>query len=275
MNTAPIVPAYQVVGSGARPLVFAAGTAFPAATWTPEVLEPFRRDYAAVVFDYRGTGGTPETDAVYSTRLFAHDLIAILDDLGMDSVDIIGHSFGGRVAQWVAIDAPERVRNLVLAASGAGRAPGLPSSGPQQVDVVRAAITSEGYRGFMSRALSEFLFGSSVLTGSRAIVDQLFEAFWSSRPSEENYLRHVVARQEHSTHAHLGQISSRTLVMVGENDTLPLASGSHLDQSVALAKAIRGCDFVAIPYMRHGLFWENPVGCAAVIAEWLDSGLLT
>ena len=73
----------------------------------------------------RGTGDSAVGDtAGYTTRAFARDAVAVLDAAGIDRAHVYGHSMGGRVAQWLAIDAPHRVGALVLGATTAGDSQG-------------------------------------------------------------------------------------------------------------------------------------------------------
>lgn len=67
---------------------------------------------AALRYDLRGYGQTAcESDLPYC---HADDLLAILDTLELDAVDLVGVSMGGSIALNFAIDHPERVRSLVL-----------------------------------------------------------------------------------------------------------------------------------------------------------------
>jgi pimeloyl-ACP methyl ester carboxylesterase len=112
--------AYRLTGSG-TPLVLVAGTGYPGATWYPPFVAALAAEHTVLTFDHRGTGDTPATDERFSTRLFAQDAVRLMDALGLPPAHVVGHSMGGRVAQWMALDRPERVRSLVLAATGTGR----------------------------------------------------------------------------------------------------------------------------------------------------------
>ena len=71
---------------------------------TLSMVDELARHFAVVTFDYRGTGETPGTPEEYTTRLFAADVRALIRELGRGPAHVLGHSMGGRVAQWVAID---------------------------------------------------------------------------------------------------------------------------------------------------------------------------
>lgn len=67
----------------------------------------------SIAVDLRGHGTSPHaTD--YSFATMADDVLAFLDEHGHATVDLVGHSLGGGVAQHVAMWAPDRVRRLVV-----------------------------------------------------------------------------------------------------------------------------------------------------------------
>jgi len=63
--------------------------------------------------DLRGHGRSPDVPP-WTLEQHAADVLSTMDGLGLSTVDLIGHSFGGCVAVYVARTAPQRVRRLVL-----------------------------------------------------------------------------------------------------------------------------------------------------------------
>lgn len=102
----------RVRGDGA-PLVAIHGTPLDAATWEPLVL-PGRR---LVAYDLRGHGSAADSAPGTSYEQLAADLLAVLDHLALDRVEVVGHSFGGQVAQAFAAAHPERVERLWIVCS--------------------------------------------------------------------------------------------------------------------------------------------------------------
>ena len=83
------------------------------------------RDHHVVTFDFRGTGNSARglSPDQLQPELVLGDALALLDELGLGSVDVIGFSTGGRAATELVRRAPNRVRRLVLA-STSGMPPG-------------------------------------------------------------------------------------------------------------------------------------------------------
>jgi pimeloyl-ACP methyl ester carboxylesterase len=96
--------------------------------WDPEFLDYLAADHDVIVFDNVGTGyssGEPRD----SIAGFAEGAIEFIEALGLSTVDLLGWSLGGIVAQEIARCRPELVRKLVVAGSAPGGqipdAPGL------------------------------------------------------------------------------------------------------------------------------------------------------
>jgi pimeloyl-ACP methyl ester carboxylesterase len=68
--------------------------------------------------DLPGCGLSSRPDASYELSWHAKVIAHWLEQLGLTSVDVVGHSFGGGVAQMLLLACPERIRRVVLAASG-------------------------------------------------------------------------------------------------------------------------------------------------------------
>jgi pimeloyl-ACP methyl ester carboxylesterase len=260
---------YELSGDG--PLVLlVAGTGYPGCTWPASVVQPLAKKYTVVTFDHRGTGGTPAGAEPFSTRQFAADATALVETLGLGPAHVIGHSMGGRVAQWMALDAADGVRSLILAATGPGRH-GASARGEDLPRHVRDGIATLGYQKYICAHQRATFFTEAFAQERPEVVDWLDTAFWSGRPTLENYLRHVAARQQHDTVELLPRIAQPTLVLVGELDDFPGGTGSHLEQSEFLAAHVPNATLVTIPGAKHGYFWEKPLESTRIISSWLET----
>jgi pimeloyl-ACP methyl ester carboxylesterase len=191
-----------------------------------------------------------------------------MDALGIESAHVLGHSMGGRVAQWMALDRPERLRTLILAASGPGQ---FRDDRPVTRGVpVRTALELEakGYERYVRDHMAATFFTPEFAEAHADRVAWLHDAFWRNRPDLENYLRHVVARQEHQTADRVGEIAVPTLVMIGDRDTASMGTGVHTEQSDYLLRTIPNATLRVIEGAAHGFFWEMPARTVAVLLEW-------
>ena len=129
--------AYHVTGSGA-PLVCLPGGPARAGSYLEDLggLSPHR---TLIVLDHRGTGesGIPDDPATYRCDRLVDDVEALRVHLGLDRMDLLGHSAGGNVAQFYAARFPERLARLVLVTPGL-QAVGLDAIGFEEAIDARA-----------------------------------------------------------------------------------------------------------------------------------------
>jgi|SRR5688572_3628072 len=259
--------AHELRGDGV-PIVLVAGTGYPGATWSAEFMQPLLERHAVLTFDHRGTGSTPASAGRYSTRLFAQDAIELMNALGLPAAHVLGHSMGGRVAQWMALEHPERIRTLILAASGPGQfRDDKPVTRGIPVHAAKEMIEL-GYERYMREHIRDTFFTPEFAAAHPERVAWLHETFWAHRPDLENYLRHVLARQEHQTADRLGELRMPTLVLFGDRDTKIMGTGSHVEQSEYLLTRLPNATKRVVEGAAHGMFWERPERTAEILLEW-------
>jgi pimeloyl-ACP methyl ester carboxylesterase len=262
--------AYELRGEGV-PIVLVAGTGYPGATWSAEFMRPLLARHAVLTFDHRGTGSTPPSAGRYSTRLFSQDAIGLMDALGLPAAHVVGHSMGGRVAQWMALDRPDRIRTLILAASGPGQfrddkpvTRGIPVHAAKE-------MVELGYERYMREHIRDTFFTPEFADAHPERVAWLHDTFWAHRPDLENYLRHILARQEHQTADRLAEIRMPTLVLYGDRDTQIMGTGSHAEQSEYLAAHLPNATKRVIEGAAHGYFWQLPERAAEILLDWTST----
>jgi pimeloyl-ACP methyl ester carboxylesterase len=261
---------YETFGAGV-PLLFVSGTGWPGEPWKLVQVAVFAERYQVIVYDHRGVGKSDAPDELYSTRQLAADAVNLLDAIGINrAAHIIGHSMGGRVCQWLALDYPGKVRSMILAASGSG-AMGRDDY-PRWLTLHNVqSLIEVGYKEHMRRHFrSSFFFPTHYVQQHSEVIDRLFETFWEHRPMLKPYLRHVIARNQHETGDLLHKISAPTLVLVGSEDKAQSDTGSHVQSSEYLRDHIRGAEFAVIEGCAHGFFWQQPEETNRIIRNWLD-----
>jgi poly(3-hydroxyalkanoate) depolymerase len=209
-----------------------------------ELLDPFRRglaDTTTIAVDMPGTGGS---DTTLLPRPMCHlaDLArALLDVLGYPAVDVLGVSWGGALAQELALRHPGRVRRLVLAATSAGwlSLPGRPSA-------LRVLATPRRYYSpsYLER-IAATLYG-----GAARDQPELFRAQKHTRflhpPSLRGYLWQLAAGLAWTSLFRLHRLAQPTLVLAADDDPIiPLANGR------ILTSLLRDGRLVVIPRGGH------------------------
>jgi pimeloyl-ACP methyl ester carboxylesterase len=109
--------------SGA-PVVLIHGYTDSARDWVP--LMPYlSKRFRLVLVDIRGHGRSSKPECCYTRLDFAYDIKLLLDSLGIQRADIVGHSLGSIIAQTFAEFWPEKTGRVVLIASTGGRPPDM------------------------------------------------------------------------------------------------------------------------------------------------------
>lgn len=110
--TRPIELTFRESGSGS-PLVILHGLFGSAANWGGHA-RTFAATHRVIVPDLRNHGASPHGDAMGYDAMAA-DVLALVDGLGLDRIDLLGHSLGGKISMQLALHHPERIARLVVA----------------------------------------------------------------------------------------------------------------------------------------------------------------
>lgn len=231
---------YEVNGTGDDVLVLIAGQANNHHWWDVP-----RQDFDArlrtVVFDHRGTGRSDKPETGYSTRGFAADVRAILDDMGVERAHVYGTSMGGRVAQWFAADHPGRVRRLVLGCTSPGGAHGIERS----AEVRRSLAQRDAAKA--RQALLELMYTPEWLATHHGPFTT------TGDPHMPPHARrgHFTASKEHDGWDALVRITAPTLVVHGADDVFNPAANAPL-----IAGRVPDARVHLVPRARHAYFEE-------------------
>ena len=216
------------------------------------------RTARVVVPDLRGSGDSDKPPQGYSLVAAAADVVALLDELGLDSAVLVGTSSGGYVAQQVAVSAPGRVSGLVLVGSprslrGIGDPFGsLLADLGDPVTLADVVALTEGIplhaelpAGFLDRRVQEGLrIPAHVwLRG--------YEGLLAAEPPTDT-----------------GRIVAPTLVLWGSADEL-----LPREDMEDLCRAVPGSELRVYDGTGHAVLWEQPERVAADIRAFLAGRL--
>ena len=180
----------------------------------------------------------------------AEDAVVLLDAAGVEHAHIVGLSFGGAIAQEIAIRHPERVRSLVLGSSTAG---GKLYAAPERRirQFVRRLADLPAEEGLW--ATVPYLYVETTYQRHASLIGEDIARRLSSPLDPRSYrAQHSIARG-HDTSTRLAAITAPTLVMHGEDDRiLPLENGR------LLTGAIPGAQFIALENGGHAFPTDVP-----------------
>ncbi len=207
---------YEDEGSG-EPVLLIHGHTMDRRIWDPVMPGLRATDLRVLRPDLRGHGLSARPDFGYHVSHHASDMVAVLDDAGIDSATVIGYSIGGGVALEMALTSPGRVRGLVLMSPVMPDRPFEAAFMENLRDVARMA-RSEGIEAAMlgpwaSNPLFEFSF-------SKADVREAAMAINRDFPGAE-YLATQRDRieREWTVPERLPEIDVSTVVIAGDRET--------------------------------------------------------
>ena len=119
----PLQVYYERAGVGPR-LLFISGSGGDLRAKPGMFESPLAAAFDLLAYDQRGLGQTDKPSGPYTMRDYADDAAKLLDAIGWDDALVIGVSFGGMVAQELALRHPQRISKLVLACTSSGGAGG-------------------------------------------------------------------------------------------------------------------------------------------------------
>jgi len=196
-----------------------------------EVLQPLvdalDPDRGVIRFDVPGVGGSPLPPFPYSMAALSSWVAAVVDHVGYREFDVLGLSWGGSLAQPLAVQSRRRVRRLVLAATGTGSlmVPARPS-------VLSKMMTPRRHRDpvYAAQVAAEIYGGSMRVDPARG-AELLHAATRAGR--RRGYYYQLAATAGWSSLPFLPLISQPTLVLAGDDDPIiPLVNARVLGRLI-------------------------------------------
>jgi 3-oxoadipate enol-lactonase len=209
-----------------------------------------------VRFDHRGHGASRSPPGPYEVPDLAADVLALMDELGIERAHYCGLSIGGMIGMWLAANAPERVDRLILICTSAHMPP--PSLWQERAAAVLAAGTTE--------AIAD------------AVVDRwLTPAFAAEYPEERAKLHAMLVAADADGYAaccgaiermdlreDLPRIAAPTLVISGADDL-----ATPVEHQRLIAGSIPGARHEIVSPAAHIAAVEQPEAVNRLIGEHL------
>jgi len=247
----------RIRGSG-RPLLLVMGLGGNIEMWDRLVDE--LGDFLTIAFDAPGTGESDTPRWPLRMRGLARVTAHLLAALGQRTVDVLGVSYGGAIAQELAYRHPEHVRRLVLAATmcGLGGIPGKPAA------MARLSTPYRYHSQAHFKALAAELYGGEI--GRRPeLLERLAGSRLGRAPSLRGYLWQLAAIAGWSSLPYLHRIRQPALVLTGDEDPIIRIANGRI-----LASRIPGARLHVIRGGGHLFLVDQARESAGLIREFLQ-----
>jgi len=244
--------------AGCAPLLLCNGIGASLELFQPfaDALDPRR---PVIRFDMPGVGGSPAPVVPYHLATLPSLLAGLLDQLGHEQADVLGISWGGGLAQQFALSRPDRVRRLVLVATGPGAlmVPGNPR-------VLLRMLTPGRHRnpGYAARVAGE-LYGGSAREDPMAARD-LLHATTRLGPAR-GYFYQLISTIGWTSLPLLPRLKPPTLILAGDDDPIiPVVNARIMHRLIRRSR-------LHVYHGGHLKLAADPGRLAAAVEAFLDA----
>jgi pimeloyl-ACP methyl ester carboxylesterase len=226
-------------------------------------------NHMVIMLDNRGTGMSGKPDIPYTMNMMAGDIVAVLDDLGIEETHVMGFSMGGIITQTFGLNYPERTLSLILCGTQPGGFHRISSDPKVQMELALIANpTSEMTERDRTVKLLYLLYSSEY------VEDNLEELIEDEKYSENPTPNYALNRQSEAIAGFEGynmlpEVTVPVLVLTGTDDILVPPENSEL-----LAEQIPNAELVKVRGCGHGFLkqkTEEAVGHMLRFLEKVDN----
>ena len=238
---------YKLEGDGEETIVLVNGLADDLETWAFQMEDLLGAGYRVLRFDNRGIGASSAPPGPYTTKLFAEDAKALVDELGIAGFHMVGVSMGGMIAQEYALAYQDDLRSLTLACTYSAPGPFCSRMFSMWADMAPKLGVP-----FVMRDVTLWAFTVPFFEEREDELRE-FETEMAALPmSADAYLSQLNVIQRHDATARLSDIDVPSLVLAGEEDILiPVRLSRRLHEGIP------GSVWQTTPG-GHACLWETP-----------------
>jgi len=254
---------YEEHGQG-EPVMLAPPSWWPCDTWKVSVVPFLSKRFRVIVFDCRGTGYSSKPDNGYTIEQFAKDCAGLLEYLKVSRCHAAGFALGGQIAQALAIQRPDLVATLTIAAAGAGTK--ATDGGPRVIrNTDEEEIREHGFERFIRGHVenTHMAFNSTFYDAHPEVVKALSDALWRRQTSPEQHRYHYEARRTWDTLGNAPAVKVPTLILCGAQDDVNRGGSTPVATARKLGELVPGSELALVPNVKHMTFWD---GDGALIA---------
>jgi|TARA_B100000902_G_C27264375_1_gene892650 3-oxoadipate enol-lactonase len=212
------------------PLLYIGGTGGDLRNRPNQLDSPLKDSFEIISYDQRGLGQTSKPENEYTMKQYANDAADFIDKLGFSSLPVMGVSFGGMVAQELAIRHPDKVTKLVLACTSSGGKGGssYPLHELEELDPEKKLET--GIKINDLRITDEWTKENPKEWGK---LKELSVNRIQYKPEPSGLKNQLLARKDHDTTSRLTKIKAPVLLAGGKYDGIaPIKNMEYLHRNI-------------------------------------------
>lgn len=227
--------------------------------WRPQAEALSRAGCRVITPDLRGFGESGLSSGTVTMDVYADDIVALMDHLGIDKAVVGGMSMGGYVLLNLLERYPERVAAPIFITTKAG--------GDDDAGKARRTALAEACRNLgilpVAEAFRPILFSPETLTDNPALVDEVFG--WIDATDALGAAAGLIAMRDRKDYAALlGSFNQPALVIGADQDQASPEENSHI-----IAAGLPEAELCILHGGGHMVNMEQPVGFNEAILEFL------
>lgn len=224
---------YEDTGGSGEPLIFVSGLNGVARYWAPQV-PVFSGKYRVITYDQRGTGQSDKQQREFSLDQMARELAGLMDVLGLPSAHIVGLSTGGAIGQTLAVEAPQRIRKLVMCSTWTHCDPWF-----RRLFEARKLMYQQAGSELHAMFHPLWLYSPEYINAHDAEIDEERKRSVAGAPPVEVSTGRIDALMRFDRRADHGKIKAPTLIIASANDYItPKYYAEALHRGIAGSKLV-------------------------------------
>jgi proline-specific peptidase len=265
--------AYRVFGTGSRALLCLHGGPGCPSPYLDSIADLASDDLRIVFYDQLGCGDSeaPDDPSLWTIERFVREVEQVRSALDLGRIDLLGHSFGGMLAQEWALAHPAELRTLILSSTTCsvallreelGRL--LETMPVPQRDALLAGAAAPGHRQafeeFSRRHLCRIPYPEPVRRALDSFSEPVYATLWGP-----DAFTIEGALSEWDVCERLGEIRAATLITVGGYDEVTPVCAERIRTRIS------GSELVVFPSSAHFAHWEERGAFMACMRGFLQN----
>lgn len=251
---------YETYGQG-KPIVLLNGIMMSTISWQPfkEVLSASNQ---LILLDFLDQGRSDKVEEAYTQELQVEVLRALIDELGLNKVNLVGISYGGEVALEFAVKYEEKVERMALFNTTAKTSPWLKDIG---IAWNRSAGDPLDYYCTTIPVIYSPKFYNERTQWMNIRKDLLTEKVFNQKPFMDSMVRLTESADYHDVTKELPKINISTLIVSCENDYItPMTEQRKLNELISTS------ELVVLPGTGHASMYERPLLFSSLVLGFVN-----
>lgn len=253
---------YRVVGEG-KPLLILNGIMMSTKSWIPFEKAFTKHNNQLILLDLMDQGESDKYDSDFDLSLQVEVVKALLDELKIEKINIMGTSYGGEVALQFTSKYQDRVERMVLANTVAKTNAWLQEIGEAWNC---AAGNPLAYYSTTIPVIYSPQFYDRRAEWMKNRKELLTKTAFAYKPFMDSMVRLTNSSNNHDVIEALSKINVRTLVIGSEQDHI-----TPLEEQKLIVKLMPNAELVILPDTGHASFYERPLVFTSLLTGFINA----